>query len=90
MVRIKSGFIGERAIILPIPIVDEFKNTDFLNWFKFPCTCQAESKPMHRPNARAHSLVRLSGVEARFCSLTELLEGWGTSTPLSVAEGCVE
>ena len=68
----------------------EFKNTDFLNWFKFPCTCQAESKPMHRPNARAHSLVRLSGVEARFCSMTELLEGWGTSTPLSVTEGCVE
>lgn len=27
MARIKSGFIGERAIVLPIPIIDEFKNT---------------------------------------------------------------
>lgn len=28
MARIKSGFTGERAIVLPDPIVDEYKNTD--------------------------------------------------------------
>lgn len=28
MARIKSGFMGERAITLPTPIIDEFKNTD--------------------------------------------------------------
>ena len=28
MAKIKSGFMGERAIILPTPVVDEFKNTD--------------------------------------------------------------
>jgi AraC family transcriptional regulator, arabinose operon regulatory protein len=28
MARIKSGFTGERAIVLPTPIVDEYKNTD--------------------------------------------------------------
>lgn len=28
MTRIKSGFTGERAIVLPTPIVDEYKNTD--------------------------------------------------------------
>jgi len=28
MARIKSGFMGERAIVLPTPIIDEFKNTD--------------------------------------------------------------
>lgn len=26
--RIKSGFIGERAVILPTPVIDEFKTTD--------------------------------------------------------------
>jgi len=29
MVKIKSGFLGERAIVLPAPIVEEFK-TDSL------------------------------------------------------------
>ena len=28
MAKIKSGFMGERAIVLPTPIIDEFKNTD--------------------------------------------------------------
>lgn len=28
MARIKSGFMGERAIALPTPIIDEFRNTD--------------------------------------------------------------
>ncbi|MCX6309352.1 MAG: AraC family transcriptional regulator [Bacteroidia bacterium] len=28
MARIKSGFMGERAIILPAPVVDEFKGTE--------------------------------------------------------------
>lgn len=28
MAKIKSGFIGERAIILPIPIIDEFKQSE--------------------------------------------------------------
>ena len=28
MAKIKSGFTGERAIVLPTPIIDEFKNTD--------------------------------------------------------------
>lgn len=28
MAKIKSGFTGERAIVLPSPIVDEYKNTD--------------------------------------------------------------
>jgi AraC family transcriptional regulator, arabinose operon regulatory protein len=28
MAKIKSGFIGERAIVLPDPIVDEYKNSD--------------------------------------------------------------
>lgn len=28
MARIKSGFMGERAIVLPVPIIDEFKKTD--------------------------------------------------------------
>jgi len=28
MAKIKSGFMGERAIVLPSPIIDEFKNTD--------------------------------------------------------------
>lgn len=28
MARIKSGFMGERAIVLPAPIIDEFKNTE--------------------------------------------------------------
>jgi len=28
MARIKSGFIGERAVILPAPIVDEYKSTE--------------------------------------------------------------
>lgn len=28
MAKIKSGFMGERAIVLPAPIIDEFKNTD--------------------------------------------------------------
>ena len=27
MARIKSGFLGERAIILPNPVINEFKNT---------------------------------------------------------------
>jgi len=29
MARIKSGFIGERAVILPAPIIDEYKSTEF-------------------------------------------------------------
>lgn len=28
MARIKSGFIGERAVILPAPIIDEYKSTE--------------------------------------------------------------
>lgn len=28
MAKIKSGFMGERAIILPAPVVDEFKQTE--------------------------------------------------------------
>ena len=28
MARIKSGFTGERAIILPLPIIDEYKKTE--------------------------------------------------------------
>jgi AraC family transcriptional regulator, arabinose operon regulatory protein len=28
MAKIKSGFLGERAVVLPAPIVDEFKNTE--------------------------------------------------------------
>ena len=28
MARIKSGFLGERAIILPNPVINEFKNTE--------------------------------------------------------------
>ncbi len=28
MARIKSGFMGERAIALPAPVIDEYKNTD--------------------------------------------------------------
>ncbi len=28
MARIKSGFMGERAIILPAPVVDDFKLTE--------------------------------------------------------------
>lgn len=28
MARIKSGFMGERAIALPIPVIDEYKNTE--------------------------------------------------------------
>ena len=28
MAKIKSGFMGERAIVLPAPIIDEFKNSE--------------------------------------------------------------